>query len=213
MGGFAFDTSGLCPEGKFLPGGRDRVTLGPKAVRFLAKYDPLLLPDLSDGDALDKSKANHLGKSTICAQALWFMAETINRLAQGLSVSLLELNTFAHTLCTLLIFFFWWDKPLDIEGPTKITGEEMHEACVLLCYWNDLDSLGSTFKLHWSENDVKPSSVPCMPSIYSQASQDRPQSNRHVTQQVFLPGESPEWLYVGQNFHGFLFRRRNQNKN
>ena len=39
---------------------------------------------------------------------------------QGLAISLLELNTFGHSICTLLIYWMWWDKPLDIEEPEEI---------------------------------------------------------------------------------------------
>lgn len=115
MGGFAFDTSDLSLEEKFLPGGRDRVTLTPRALLLIAEHELSLLPDLSVNEIMDKSKANRFAKTIVCVQAIWFMAETISRIAQGLSISLLELNTFAHTLCALIIFFFWWNKPLDIE--------------------------------------------------------------------------------------------------
>jgi hypothetical protein len=66
MGGFVFDTSNLPPDQKFLPGKHDRVTLSPQALIFVAKHEPLLLPDLSQAEMLDKSKANHLAKGIVC---------------------------------------------------------------------------------------------------------------------------------------------------
>ncbi|KAL8813698.1 MAG: hypothetical protein Q9223_006970 [Gallowayella weberi] len=42
-------------------------------------------------------------------------------MSQCLPISLLELNTFAHALCTLVIYLLWWHKPLDVEEPTLIT--------------------------------------------------------------------------------------------
>lgn len=49
-----------------------------------------------------------------------------------MTISTLELNTFAHAVCTLLIYFLWWDKPLDIEEPTIIRGEAAHPVIALL---------------------------------------------------------------------------------
>lgn len=46
MDGLAFDTSHLPLNEKFLPGGRDRVTLSPMAVLITAEHDPSLLPEL-----------------------------------------------------------------------------------------------------------------------------------------------------------------------
>ena len=56
-------------------------------------------------------------------QATWFCIQCITRLTGSLSISLLELNTFAHALCTLLIYLLWWNKPLDVEEPTTINGD------------------------------------------------------------------------------------------
>lgn len=33
-------------------------------------------------------------------------------------ISLLELNTFGHAVCALLIYLCWWKKPLDISDTT-----------------------------------------------------------------------------------------------
>jgi hypothetical protein len=40
-------------------------------------------------------------------------------------VSLLELNTFAYCVSTLLIYIFWWDKPYDVETHTIIESKSL----------------------------------------------------------------------------------------
>lgn len=35
-------------------------------------------------------------------------------------ISLLELNTFAHAICALLVYVLWGNKPLDVYKPTVI---------------------------------------------------------------------------------------------
>jgi len=140
MGGFAFETSKVLAEDKFLPGSEDRVAPSPEAVLFLAEHEPDLLPKLSKADILDKSKADYLTKGLVCLQATWFVAQCITRLAQGLSLSLLEINTLAHTACTLIIYALWWNKPLNIAPPTLISGTQMHSVCAYLCFLSQFDN-------------------------------------------------------------------------
>jgi hypothetical protein len=131
MGGFAFDT-GTGVE-SFLPGQRTRVTLSNRGVYALAQNAPEFLPNFSEQQIQDKSKANNLAKTLVCLQATWFCLQCVSRLGINLSISLLELNTFAHALCTLIIYLLWWDKPLDVEEPALIEGAEMHEICAAMC--------------------------------------------------------------------------------
>ncbi|KAL8712903.1 MAG: hypothetical protein Q9225_006859 [Loekoesia sp. 1 TL-2023] len=119
MGGFAFATDSR--KDNFLPSSYTRATLTPEGIIFLLSHEPDALPYLSEAQILDKSKADGLKKTLVCAQATWFCVQCITRLTQSLSVSLLELNTFAHALCTLVIYILWWKKPLDVEEPTEVT--------------------------------------------------------------------------------------------
>jgi hypothetical protein len=101
MGGFAFDTSDA--ERPVLPGGRVRLTITPDGLMWLAEHDLSLIPDISKKEIEDKSKANGLAKAIVCVQAFWFCIQCLARLSQGLPITLLELNTFIHALCALLI--------------------------------------------------------------------------------------------------------------
>ncbi|MBE3048490.1 hypothetical protein IMZ48_39510 [Candidatus Bathyarchaeota archaeon] len=67
--------------------------------------------------------------------ASWFCVQCVSRLGQRLPISLLELNTFGHALCTLLIYFMWWNKPLDIEEPEVIPvqGADMEQLAAAMC--------------------------------------------------------------------------------
>jgi len=131
MGGFCFDTTNA--EVNFLPGKRTRVTLTSLGVCYLAELAPELLPDLPKEHIRDKSKADGFGKTLACLQAFWFCTQCISRLATGLSITLLELNTFAHALCALLAYAFWWNKPHDVNEPVLIQGPQMHMICAAMC--------------------------------------------------------------------------------
>ncbi|KAL8826714.1 MAG: hypothetical protein Q9170_007301 [Blastenia crenularia] len=124
MGGFAISTGSN--KEQFLPKDLTRAALTPDGLRFLLEHHPEALPDVTTEQIKDKSKADSLKKTLVCAQALWFCAQCITRLAQSLPVSLLELNTFGHALCTLVIYIFWWEKPLDVEEPVLIQDERLN---------------------------------------------------------------------------------------
>ncbi|KAL8749444.1 MAG: hypothetical protein Q9199_007679 [Rusavskia elegans] len=110
----------------FLPDHITRATLTSEGIRFLLYWHSDALPSITAEQIWDKSKADGLKKTLVCAQALWFCIQCLTRLAQSLPVSLLELNTFGHALCTLAIYVFWWDKPLDIEEPTTIEDHKLY---------------------------------------------------------------------------------------
>jgi hypothetical protein len=131
MGGLVFDTSN--EQHNFLPGGRTRVTLNSRGVCALAEVRPDLLRNLTKEQILDKSKTDGLGKTLACLQAVWFCTQCISRLAMGLSVSLLEVNTFAHALCTLFAYMLWWNKPQDVIEPLLVQGPKVDEICAILC--------------------------------------------------------------------------------
>ena len=119
MGGFALGVDDGVAE-PFLPGGTTRAALTKEGVRFLLQHEPDALPGISRADIQDKSKADGLKKLLVCAQAVWFGVNCITRLAQGLPISLLELNACAHAACALIIYAFWWEKPLDVEEATVV---------------------------------------------------------------------------------------------
>ncbi|KAH8682576.1 hypothetical protein BX600DRAFT_448867 [Xylariales sp. PMI_506] len=120
MGGFVLDNSGQ-PDFVPFPEGRSRLTLLGPGILAIAKYQPDILPDISRESITDKSKANQLAKALVCIQATWFCFQVITRMAFGLAITLLELNTFAHAICALIIYGVWWHKPLDVDEPTMMT--------------------------------------------------------------------------------------------
>ncbi|KAF2689393.1 hypothetical protein K458DRAFT_279966, partial [Lentithecium fluviatile CBS 122367] len=117
MGGLAVDIK----DWRFLTTERyKQITLTIEGLEWIATHTPELIPVLSETQIQDKSKANGLAKFLVCVQTTWFYGQCITLLVQGLTISLLELNTFAHAICTLLNYIFWWHKPLDVAEPTII---------------------------------------------------------------------------------------------
>jgi hypothetical protein len=130
MGGFVIDMRGF-PR-NFVPGSPDFQTLSPEGLLLLARCMPEVVPDVSEEDILDESKANGFQKVVVCIQATWFLVSTVFRMSSGYPIALLELNTFAHALCALLIYFIWWQKPLDVSGSIIIDGQRCEDMVAFL---------------------------------------------------------------------------------
>ncbi|TLD19621.1 hypothetical protein PspLS_09357 [Pyricularia sp. CBS 133598] len=100
-----------------------RLTLTARGVALLARCGHL--PDVPREEIDDKSKANSLAKATVLLQATWMLIQAIGRLAAGLPVTLLEVNTVAHVLCALSMYMLWWHKPLLPQQPIILRDKEL----------------------------------------------------------------------------------------
>ncbi|EIM80033.1 uncharacterized protein STEHIDRAFT_68897 [Stereum hirsutum FP-91666 SS1] len=114
--GFYASTGGFCLQ----TSQGTLATLTAQGVSYLIDKDPDSIPDISSKEVRDKSKHDSLAKCLALIQVLWFSAECLTRLAQNLPVSLLELNTFVHTLFALITYTLWWKKPFNVDVPTTL---------------------------------------------------------------------------------------------
>lgn len=117
MGGYCYHLRDGTTGRVHLPDddGRRELALRDEALRFVAQHEPGVIPRLAASAILDKSSASAFVKIITLFQALWFSLQCIARMGQGLSISLLELTTFAHCVVGLIIGWLWLQKPLDIS--------------------------------------------------------------------------------------------------
>jgi hypothetical protein len=125
MGGFAFETEDE-GEDPYIPGS-PQILLTCRGVEEIAKLG--FLPDISKKYIEDKSKADNIAKGLVLVQASWLILQCITRWASHLTVTPLEVNTLAHAICALCMYFLWWNKPLDVHDPTIISGEWVRPTC------------------------------------------------------------------------------------
>ena len=220
MGGFAFDTSDAQPN--FLPNHRSRLCISVNGLAYIADKAPGLIPDIAEGQIKDKSKADNLAKFLVCLQALWFCVQCITRVTQRKAIGLLELNTFAHAFCALLIYALWWHKPQDIEEPTLLQGQKEWAMCAFLCMNCTINS---------EQNEVSGGSVYGQPEydgprrpiwIYwdEVAASDRmpnPRTNGVYREGIPYPrnplGEEPAiMLKHGESIYGFRCKQLNADR-
>jgi len=122
MGGFAFTVDDdLTDDFKdFFPDGQTCVNCTASGVQFLMEHCPDLISDLSLTDITDRAGSSSLGKTLLIVQVVWFCLNCASRLREHLPLSLLEVSTLAHGLCTLASYALWWSKPQNINAPTWI---------------------------------------------------------------------------------------------
>ncbi|KAL2072183.1 hypothetical protein VTL71DRAFT_11526 [Oculimacula yallundae] len=148
MGGLAFDVKGA--KGVYIPSDvPDYWFPNFTAIRNLCQLHPEIFDTVTDRSINDKSKTGNFGKTLVCLQASWFIAQCISRLAQRLPISLLELNTLGHCVCALLVYCFWWSKPLDVEQPILIQEANHRETLAWMwMYSHPADGPGNIEEIH-----------------------------------------------------------------
>jgi hypothetical protein len=91
-----------------------------KQIAYLVRHNYIPCPCITKQEIFDKSKADMFTKSLACLQTSWFVIQCVARFAQSLPIAPLELCTCAIVLCTVTSFFFWIQKPLNVETPTTL---------------------------------------------------------------------------------------------
>ena len=146
MGGFAFHGS---YDDEDTPSSLFEAPTNPRQTVDVLKFDglmyimrhfPRIVTDITEESILDRAESSSLGKAILIVQVGWFCTNCVSRLSQGLPLTLLEVSTAAHSLCTLLTYFVWWSKPVNIPTPTFLVGKEAREVYALLkCSENEYD--------------------------------------------------------------------------
>ena len=96
------------------------------------RHFPHIIADTTEQCILNRAASSNLSKALFFIQVTWFSANCASRLFQGLPLSLLEVSTAAHAFCTLLTYFVWWSKPINVPTPTLLRGKEAREVYALL---------------------------------------------------------------------------------
>ncbi|PBK85589.1 hypothetical protein ARMGADRAFT_941811, partial [Armillaria gallica] len=62
----------------------------------------------------DKSKGDALSKTVSILQISWFIMQCIARTIQHLPITLLEMTALAFAGLSMIMYFLWWYKPLNV---------------------------------------------------------------------------------------------------
>ena len=83
-------------------------------LRNLLREGKIAFPTITEEEVEDRSKADGLAKGIAVLQTTWFIAQCISRTAQGLIITQIELITVAFAALNGILYFLWWNKPLDV---------------------------------------------------------------------------------------------------
>ena len=98
-----------------MDGDERKGVLTPDKFRTLLRKGKIAFPSITEEEIDDRSKADGLAKGILVLQTTWFIAQCISRTAQGLSITEIELITLAIAALNGLLYFLWWNKPLDVN--------------------------------------------------------------------------------------------------
>ncbi|KAG2147719.1 uncharacterized protein EDB93DRAFT_1103997 [Suillus bovinus] len=97
--------------------GEPRATLTPSELREFVYKGYVEMPVITEAEIEDRSKGDGLYKCIAILQLVWFVVQLIARTAQGLPVTLLEIDTLGVAALACIAYPFWWKKPKDIRRP------------------------------------------------------------------------------------------------
>ncbi|RXW12285.1 hypothetical protein EST38_g13569 [Candolleomyces aberdarensis] len=73
-----------------------------------------------EAEILDRSKGDELSKGLVVIQTTWFIISCCARAIQRLTITNLEVITLAYAALNGMMYFFWWDKPLNVRLPVEV---------------------------------------------------------------------------------------------
>lgn len=68
----------------------------------------------------DKGNSSYIAKLLVCVQVSWLIIECVARKVAGLPITLLEIHVVIQVVFTVVMFGFWWNKPLDVKEPIRL---------------------------------------------------------------------------------------------
>ena len=98
-----------------MDGDERKGVLTPDKLRDLLRMGKVVFPSITEEEIKDRSKADGLAKGIAVLQTTWFIAQCLSRAAQGLIITEIELITLAIAALNGLLYFLWWNKPLDVK--------------------------------------------------------------------------------------------------
>jgi hypothetical protein len=101
-------------------GNTAKSVLSPERLAELMRAGKIEFPTVTVEEIEDRSKADGFSKTIALGQTLWFVAQCIGRRAQHLDITLIELLTLSLAVLNGVMYYLWWNKPLDVRCPIRV---------------------------------------------------------------------------------------------
>ncbi|KAI3603625.1 hypothetical protein WG66_006086 [Moniliophthora roreri] len=79
---------------------------------------------ITEDEIKDRSHADFIAKSIALIQTTWFILQVAARAAEGLTITELEVITVGFALLNFGTYFLWWNKPLRVRYPVRVTWQQ-----------------------------------------------------------------------------------------
>lgn len=90
-------------------------TLSPDELAHLSQTKEIDFPNISEQEIEDRSKGDLISKGLVIIQTSWFVIQCIARGIEGMVITEIEVVTLAFAVLNGILYFFWWNKPLDVR--------------------------------------------------------------------------------------------------
>jgi hypothetical protein len=97
--------------------GEPTAVLDPDILPHLVRMGFIEIPTITEAEIKDRSKGDVMSKCVAILQLVWFIIQFIARYAQGLPVTLLEIDTLGVAALACIAYGFWLKKPKGIGRP------------------------------------------------------------------------------------------------
>ncbi|KDR74669.1 hypothetical protein GALMADRAFT_42196, partial [Galerina marginata CBS 339.88] len=101
-------------------GGHEAGVLVPQALWELLDKKEVIMPKISESEIQDRSKGDGFSKGFVVVQITWFILQCIQRKVQHLDITKLELMTLALSALNVIMYAFWWNKPLNVTTTVRV---------------------------------------------------------------------------------------------
>jgi hypothetical protein len=115
--GFYADMGGFVLHG---PGIEAPCPVDALQLLFLLKHECIEYPRIAKEDINDRNKSDGFARCIAVFQAVWMVVNCLTRVAQGLTMTTLELTTLSFILVFFVTSFCWYHKPQDITTTVPI---------------------------------------------------------------------------------------------
>lgn len=145
---------------QYLPNGCKRLTLTARGVALLASCGHL--PNISEAEIKDKSKANNVAKALVIIQASWMLVQvhwapccrltrhSARRKYNSACVSgypfvcpRSRILLTCEMMCAFLMCAMWWHKPLAPKEPILLKGDWVKPLCAYMYMSSEMSGGGS----------------------------------------------------------------------
>ncbi|KIK51318.1 hypothetical protein GYMLUDRAFT_981701 [Collybiopsis luxurians FD-317 M1] len=137
-----------------------------KDLDQVLQYDELNLKEeefvseMLECEIKDRSHSDGFGKLIAVGQTAWFVVQLLARKARRLPITELEIMTVAFAAMNVLIYFFWWHKPLGVGRHIRLQ-EHNSVATQVDENWRDpgiriIEAAGEVLSFDSSEAEAAP---------------------------------------------------------